>query len=148
MYFYTNIYRMLRHILREYPLMEMSRHTGAGLILWNPIRTAVLLVKDDRSNKWSFPKGRIEPYDLSFLHTMIREVQEETRLSYYLDYTIHNHFYTFGKDMHCFFHGTATHTILAPPNHAEHIVDIRYVPISEIHTLDTNRYVNMWLKDI
>jgi len=139
---------MIPHNAAEYPFTDMSLHTGAGLILWNPTYTAVLLVKDDRSNKWSFPKGRVEPHDLSFLHTMIREVQEETRLSYDLDYTIDTIIYTFGKDSHCFFHGTAVHTVLAPPNHAEHIIDIRYVPISEIHTFDTNRYVNMWLKDI
>jgi 8-oxo-dGTP pyrophosphatase MutT (NUDIX family) len=132
----------------EYDLAKMDFHTGAGLILWSPDRSAVLLVLDDRSNKWSFPKGRIESHDITLLHTMIREIQEETRLCYMVDYNLHADspmLYTFGKGMHCLFEATAVHTTLAPPNHDEHILEIRYVPLSEIPLLRTNLYVSTWL---
>jgi 8-oxo-dGTP pyrophosphatase MutT (NUDIX family) len=122
----------------------MDLHTGAGLILWSPDHSSILLVLDDRSNKWSFPKGRIEPRDLTFLHTMAREVNEETRLSYMLDYEIYDTLYTFGNDKHCLFEGGAVHTFLMPPNHEEHIIDIRYVPLKEFPSLNKNNYVRTW----
>ena len=132
----------------EYNLAKMDVHTGAGIILWSSDYRSILLVLDDRSNKWSFPKGRTEPYDISLLHTMVREVQEEARLIYGLDYNFTDSpiVYTFGKERHCFFEGIAEHTTLAPPNRDEHIVEIRYVPLSEIHRLSLNIYVSTWYK--
>lgn len=139
---------MKSYKILEYEIGKMDLHTGAGLILWSPDHSSILLVLDDRSNKWSFPKGRIEPYDLTFVHTMVREVQEETHLSYMLDYTLYDQLYTFGKDKHCFFEGAAVHTFLMSPNHTEHIIEIRYVPLKEIPSLNTNYYVGTWRKTI
>ena len=56
-----NSYKLL-----EYDIGKMDLHTGAGLILWSPDYSSVLLVLDNRSGKYSFPKGRIEPCDLTF----------------------------------------------------------------------------------
>lgn len=134
-----NSYKVL-----EYDIGRMDLHTGAGLVLWSPDHSSILLVLDDRSNKWSFPKGRIEPHDLTFLHTMAREVNEETRLSYMLDYEIYDTLYTFGNDTHCLFEGGAVHTFLMPPNRGEHIIDIRYVPLKEFPFLNQNHYVRTW----
>jgi 8-oxo-dGTP pyrophosphatase MutT (NUDIX family) len=131
----------------EYDIGKMDFHTGAGLILWSPDKSSILLVLDERSGKYSFPKGRIESYDISLAHTMMREVQEEARLIYGLDYNFmdSSRLYTFGKDRHCFFEAIAVHTTLAPPNRDEHIVAIRYVPLPEIRRLSVNIYVNLWL---
>jgi 8-oxo-dGTP pyrophosphatase MutT (NUDIX family) len=129
----------------DYDIGKMDLHTGAGLILWSPDHSSLLLVLDERSNKWSFPKGRIESCDLTILHTMVREVNEETRLSYMLDYELYDRLYTFGN-IHCMFEGAAVHTFLTPPNHKEHIKEIRYVPLSDISTLNVNYYVNTWVK--
>jgi len=139
---------MNSYTILEYDIGKMNLHTGAGLILWSPDHSSILLVLDDRSGKYSFPKGRIEPSDLTFVHTMVREVNKETHLSYMLDYTLHNQLYTFGKDKHCLFEGTAVHTLLSHPNHTEHIIEIRYVPLKEIPSLNTNYYIGSWHRTI
>ena len=139
---------MNSYTILEYDIGNMDLHTGAGLILWSPDYSSILLVLDDRSNKWSFPKGRIEPSDLTFVHTMVREVNEETHLSYMLDYEIDNTLYTFGKDKHCLFEGAAVHTFLKPSNYREHIIDIQYVPLKDISSLNYNNYVRMWYNSL
>jgi 8-oxo-dGTP pyrophosphatase MutT (NUDIX family) len=72
------------------PLNESAyppSYEGAGIILQNPYKE-VLIVRDKRSGKWSFPKGKVESYDKNTpLNTAMRECEEETGLLEGRDYT-------------------------------------------------------------
>ena len=138
---------MKRFPLLTYPYIRTdSDHTGAGFILQSPDESSVLLIKDDRSMKWSFPKGRKEDYDITLIHTAVRECAEETGLYYGVDYTtVSSEVYTFGRAKHIFFLAKAYHTKLPPIKTTEHVVEIRYVPLTEIEELDTNLYVRLWI---
>jgi 8-oxo-dGTP pyrophosphatase MutT (NUDIX family) len=59
---------------------------GAGVCLFDSELKKILLVKDSRSKKWSFPKGRFELEETIF-QTAVRETFEETKLAYLTDYT-------------------------------------------------------------
>ena len=49
---------------------------GAGVQILHENR--VLLVQNLLSGNWGFPKGHREPSDLTWRHTAVREVEEET----------------------------------------------------------------------
>jgi 8-oxo-dGTP pyrophosphatase MutT (NUDIX family) len=60
--------------------MESPPYAGAGFVLLSHDGLSVLLVKDARSHKWGFPKGR-KNYHETDLQCAMREFHEETNLS-------------------------------------------------------------------
>ena len=60
--------------------MKHSELRCAGFILFNKTLDKVLLIKDNRSKKWSPPKGNIEHFE-STINAALREVKEETGIT-------------------------------------------------------------------
>lgn len=68
-------------------LINKTAMNGAGIFIFGENCSQFLLILDDRSLKWSIPKGRFEPNETIF-QTAVRETFEETKLIYNKDYHI------------------------------------------------------------
>jgi len=68
------------------PFLTNGLFRGAGVVLLNENR--VLLVQNLLSGNWGFPKGHRELSDLTWRHTAVREVEEETGYLEHVDYEI------------------------------------------------------------
>jgi 8-oxo-dGTP pyrophosphatase MutT (NUDIX family) len=117
----------------------------AGLILTND-KDEYLVVKDMRSNKWSFPKGGKEDYDKYLCETAEREMFEETGFIVGRDYTydIHNHVSCVVQtkkyiSLYYFFVGKCIkNDLYFTQKLDEHIEDIKFVSPHELMRLDLN----------
>lgn len=69
-----------------FPSLTNGLFRGAGVVILNENR--VLLVQNLLSGNWGFPKGHREPFDLTWRHTAVREVEEETGYVEHIDYEI------------------------------------------------------------
>ena len=72
----------------SFPSSKMKKYHGVGIAILNTAGDCVLMIRDSRSQKWSFPKGRVESFDAFPLATGIREVAEETNFHYKRDYLV------------------------------------------------------------
>ena len=68
------------------PLLSSGIFRGEGVQILRENR--VLLVQNLLSGNWGFPKGHREPSDLTWRHTAVREVEEETGYIEHIDYEI------------------------------------------------------------
>ena len=68
------------------PLLSNGMFRGAGVQILHENR--VLLVQNLLSGNWGFPKGHREPSDLTWRHTAVREVEEETGYLEHIDYEL------------------------------------------------------------
>jgi 8-oxo-dGTP pyrophosphatase MutT (NUDIX family) len=121
---------------------------GAGIVLYNPARTHILLICDSRSNKWSFPKGHRESYDRSLLCTAVREMHEETDFRPCDDYNVKwTPLGIFGD--YTLFQANGLHTDLhCTSKLSEHVAAIQWVPVQDIWHLRLNYPTKAYLKTI
>ena len=78
-----SIYKKINY--RE--LINKTDMRGAGIFIFGENCSKFLLILDDRSLKWSIPKGGFEQNETIF-QTAVRETFEETKLIYNKDYHI------------------------------------------------------------
>jgi hypothetical protein len=76
-----SIYKKINY--RE--LIDTTGMRGAGIFIFSKDCSKFLLILDDRSLKWSIPKGCFETNETIF-QTAVRETYEETKLIYNKDY--------------------------------------------------------------
>lgn len=131
-------------------------YAGAGFILLSSDLSTTLLVNDARTQKWGFPKGHREAYDLNDLETAAREVREETGLTVE-DYRIFPEVFKVSKGSHSYNFRYAVlldekrkaNVVQGP---AEEIGGIQWVPIKQLldaqNVLDGNKYLRAWLTDL
>ena len=121
---------------------------GAGFILFSDDHSKLLLLQDERTGKWGFPKGHREPTDASDIQTAIRECTEETGLkeSNYeiLPGTLMYHSYLFW-----YAKLRGYRPLTKGPN--SEIRDLQWIPVEDILERDmfpTNRYLRSWKYDM
>lgn len=75
-------------------MTHMQPPHGAGVIMicFSHGQPEVLLVKGASSQKWSFPKGRVEPHETRWQQTALRELKEESTLELSRDQLSHSPF--------------------------------------------------------
>jgi len=131
-------------------------YTGAGFVLLSSDLKSVLLVHDTRSNKWGFPKGHRESYDINDLQTATRELFEETGICEN-QYTVQTETFKIKKGSGSYiFRYAVLHederNVLLRPGPSYEIKGVAWVPINELvddtHTLDGNIYLRTWLEDM
>lgn len=125
--------------------MSSTTSTGAGLVILHPEGHSVLLIRDDRHNKWSFPKGRKEDFDTDLLATAIRETYEETGFQKDVHYTLatsKKKERSYGNTHVIFAQALTTELpFTSCPEH--HVAEVAWIPITTIRTLDTNQSVRL-----
>ena len=116
---------------------------GAGIALFNPEKTHVLLIKDSRNHKWSLPKGGVESFDNSYLDTAIREMTEETGFIWGIDYILDRNDGQFTHYM--IYSGTSfTNNLRFSQCLKEYVAEIKWIPIQDIHKLHRNFVTLCW----
>ena len=117
--------------------------TGAGIVIYSPDKTHILLIKDSRSRKWSIPKGAVESFDDSFIATAIREVQEESGFVWGIDYMIDHIDGEFTQYM--IFSGTASSNQLRFTECLKEFVEeVKWIPVFDVHKLNLNFVTLLW----
>ena len=136
-----------------------NEYVGAGFILLTR-DLQVLLVKDANSDKWGFPKGHRESYDVSDLATAQRELLEETGISP-REYTVVPTPFRImrGSSSYIFRYAVMNTTgpvILAPtPTQPHEVSELRWVSLVDI-CVDAecfaarlgNKYLRTWIEDV
>ena len=121
---------------------------GAGFILFSDDHSKLLLVQDERTGKWGFPKGHREPTDASEIHTAIRECTEETGLQEH-DYEILPGTLMYYSYLFWYAKRRGYRPLTKGPN--SEIRDLQWIPLEEILERDmfpTNRYLRSWKRDM
>ena len=93
----------IQTLTREQRQNSYDQRSRGGVILMDE-SGRILLLKDSKHGKWSFPKGAMEPCDASVFDTAIRETREEAGLEAGVDYVLspanafrqYNNYYFFG----------------------------------------------------
>lgn len=123
-------------------------YQGVGIVLYSPDMGSILMIRDSRSMKWSFPKGHTEDYDAFPLATGIREMYEETRFTYLQDYVVNFHTSKiYGK--YLLYEGVSLHmNLILKHNFEEYVDKVAWIPIVKLLSL-RNRVmsVDMYLKE-
>jgi 8-oxo-dGTP pyrophosphatase MutT (NUDIX family) len=121
-----------------------DKRPGAGLVIYHPTESAVLLVRDIRTNKWSFPKGRVESIDVDYMDTAVRETLEETGFIQYKHYVLKNN-----KSRSC----ARTYLVDAQALTSElpftsrkdqYVAEVAWMPISKVNAINGNLSLRMW----
>jgi 8-oxo-dGTP pyrophosphatase MutT (NUDIX family) len=119
------------------------KRPGGGLVILHPSDASVLLVRDDRHNKWSFPKGRMEAEDYDLLETAVRETREETGFEHNRHYVLKTKMRTCAR----------TQLVLAQaltpdlPLHScaeHHVAEVAWIPFHDVGSLDANLPLRLW----
>lgn len=130
----------------------MSSYAGAGLILLTP-DFRVLLVQDAKTQKWGFPKGHRENYDIDDIQTSIREVAEETGIQSN-SYIIQEPGFriTRGSSSYIFRYAIMHTQDIGKIQNKKEISHMQWVPIVDLlqtpDILDGNKYLRTWISNI
>lgn len=121
----------------------MTIISGAGIVIYSPDRTHILLIKDSRSHKWSIPKGSVESYDDALIATAIREVQEESGYTWGIDYMIDQIDGQFTQ--YLIFSGIAISDNLRFTSCLKEFVEeVKWIPVMNMHKLRLNFVSILW----
>jgi 8-oxo-dGTP pyrophosphatase MutT (NUDIX family) len=119
--------------------------SGAGLFILHPKGDSVLLIRDDRHNKWSFPKGRKEDTDADLYATAIRETYEETGFQKDVHYILGKSGRSFGK-AHIIVAYALTSDLPFTSCPTHHVAEVAWIPLKEIGALDANMPLRLAFK--
>lgn len=124
-------------------------HTGAGILLKTKDDHYLLVQEAKAPNKWGFPKGHVEPEDITPMDTAMRELQEETGLASTC-YTITRGPFQLlkGEDYYWFYEAILDVEVVPQIQNPAETMDIRWVPKADlIHPpfwLQPNKYLDVW----
>ena len=123
-----------------FPSLTNGLFRGAGVVILHENR--VLLVQNLLSGNWGFPKGHREPSDLTWRHTAVREVEEETGYLEHIDYEIcQDGPQLWGRRPYW-----TANAIRTPPirvNTSEHRQG-RWIPLDSLRHFNLNRDLSDW----
>lgn len=127
---------------------------GAGIILLSS-DLQVLLIQDQRTQKWGFPKGHREPEDTSDVATAQREVQEEIGLDP-TTYTLHPTSFRIlrGTSSYLFRYAILNQSVSDTHLRLQHKEIAGYLWVSlalfylNSEIVDGNKYLRTWIQDI
>lgn len=131
-------------------------YAGAGFVLLSSDLTHLLLVNDNRSGKWGFPKGHREAIDENDLATAVRECREETGLLP-SDYEVHDETFKISKGSGAYLFRYAIlkedfHRVRLYPGPAEEVARLEWVPLATLLeatcVVDGNKYLRTWIADL
>jgi 8-oxo-dGTP pyrophosphatase MutT (NUDIX family) len=123
-----------------------QKRPGGGLVILNPSKNAVLLIRDDRTQKWSFPKGRYEIYDADLLATAIRETEEETGFVLNKDYVLDNSVLRSYANTQLVLAYSLTDALPFQVCAEHHVAEVAWVPFEKIARLNHNLPLRLWAK--
>lgn len=122
---------------------DEPKRPGGGLVIIHPSDHCVLLVRDDRHNKWSFPKGRWEVEDADLVETAVRETREETGFLNNVHYVLGQKFRTCARTQLVL--AQALTSDLPLRSCAEHhVAEIAWIPFADVARLDGNLPLRLW----
>lgn len=138
--------REIKYLINKYNHLS-HKIPLAGTIIVSANKQEVLLVKNNVSNAWSFPKGKIECGEQS-VDTAIRECYEETGINITGKVDISNVIYKQikGKNVHfyiIYLTEQDMNDIVLLPQCDKEIVDIKWFPINS--DLGSNRIFNIFI---
>lgn len=117
---------------------------GAGIVIYHPSVWAVLLIRDTRTNLWSFPKGRAETWDRDLVDTAVRETFEETGM------VLHIHYRLLSRSMESYdktrlMYAEAT-TANLPFTYCieQHVAEVAWIRVEDIPRLKGNYSLRAW----
>lgn len=140
--------KSLQSFLPSFNMSELTeqKRPGGGLVILHPSEKAVLLIRDDRTNKWSFPKGRQEDYDADLIATAIRETEEETGFVFNKDYVLDKTVCrSYANTQLVLAHAVTTDLPFEVCN-AHHVAEVAWVPFDKIASLNPNLPLRLWAK--
>jgi 8-oxo-dGTP pyrophosphatase MutT (NUDIX family) len=117
----------------------------AGLVIYHPHMAAVLLVRDTRTDKWSFPKGRAESYDRDLITTAIRETHEETGFVLNTHYKLTTTDWEF-TSVYLVRANALTAALPFTSCAEQHVAEVAWVHIRDILRLNGNAPLRGWAK--
>lgn len=121
-----------------------SKRDGAGLVIYHPSDWAVLLVRDTRTNMWSFPKGRAEAWDRDLIETAVRETYEETGMVLDKDYKLLTHCLEAYGSTHLLYAEATTSDLPFSYCIEQHVAEVAWVPIQDLARLKGNFALRAW----
>jgi 8-oxo-dGTP pyrophosphatase MutT (NUDIX family) len=122
------------------PSLTNGLFRGAGVVILHENR--VLLVQNLLSGNWGFPKGHREPSDLTWRHTAVREVEEETGYLEHVDYEMCSEApQIWGRRP--YWTANAIQTPLIRVNTSEHRQG-RWIPLENLRHFNLNRDLSDW----
>lgn len=113
-------------------------------MIHHPTEQAVLLVRDIRTNKWSFPKGRSESCDIDYIDTAIRETLEETGFVQYKHYVVKNSKMRSCARTYLVDAQALTSELPFSSRKDEFVAEVAWMPISKIKAINGNLSLRMW----
>lgn len=134
------------------------KYVGAGFIILSSDLTHILLVCEEKTKKWGFPKGHAEPIDENnSLRTAIRELKEETRITE-SHYTVCDQPFKIPNTSHTYIfrYAVMNHKWFNPGKYSRYleIADIKWVSINKLmtdeytihkHVTNGNKYLRSWV---
>jgi 8-oxo-dGTP pyrophosphatase MutT (NUDIX family) len=122
----------------------MPARIGAGLVIFHPSQSSILLVRDTRTDLWSFPKGRAESYDRDLVDTAVRETYEETGFVKDVNYRLLSHVSKLYGNTNILWAEATSPTLVFDSCIEQHVAEVAWIPISQIPHLKANSPVRVW----
>lgn len=125
------------------PMPPTRKRDGAGLVIYHPSAWAVLLVRDTRTDLWSFPKGRAEAWDRDLIDTAVRETYEETGMVLDINYRL------LSRDLEAYGNTYLTYAEATTADlpficcAEQHVAEVAWVPVHDI-PLQANFALRAW----
>lgn len=124
----------------------MTTRLGAGLAIFHPTQWSVLLIRDTRTNMWSFPKGRAESYDGDLVDTAVRETYEETGFIKDIHYRLLSRTYKLYGNTNILWAEATSPTLVFSSCIEQNVAEVAWIPISAIQSINAIYVVRQWAK--
>lgn len=119
-------------------------NSGAGLVIYHPSVWAVLLVRDTRTNMWSFPKGRAETWDRDLVDTAVRETYEETGFVLDTHYRLLTRVFETHGNTDILYAEAKTSTLPFCTCTEQHVAEVAWIAVQDIPTIHGNFPLRTW----
>lgn len=116
----------------------------AGLVIYHPSDWAILLIRDARTSMWSFPKGRIEPYDRDLVDAAVRETYEETGFVLDKHYLLLTRMFETHGNTNLLYAEAKTPTLPFSSCVEQHVAEVAWVAVRDIKSIHCNFPLRAW----